>query len=151
MSENTIQGGHLSEDDAAELKTQFEALHIPENIDPRLLELWIDREREKIEHNQRKENPQLLPKQYGRRLTYLFPTYIGIAVMCLSIILGLVQCQDPTAILQTACIAFLVYTIIGLFGGLIAERCVNDSVETLLREIVNRSRKAGQHTEANQE
>ena len=150
MSENPVQNDDLPEDNAAELEAQFEALYIPENIDPRLLELWIAREREKIERSQRKAVPPP-SRQYGRRLTRLFPAYIGIAVMCLSILLGLIQRQDPTAILQVACTAFLVYTVIGLFVGLIAERCVNDSVETLLRDIVKRSREAGQHAEASRE
>ena len=150
MSENPVQNDNLSNDNAAELEAQFEALYIPENIDPRLLELWIEREREKIERSQHKATapPSRL---YGRRLTRLFPAYIGIAVMCLSIILGLIQWQEPTVILQSACIAFLTYTIIGMFVGLIAERCINDSVETLLRDIVKRSREAGQYVEANQE
>ena len=150
MSENPVQNDDLPEDNAAELEAQFEALYIPENIDPRLLELWIEREREKIERSQHKATPPP-SRQYGRRLTRLFPAYIGIAVMCLSILLGLLQWQDPTAILQTACIAFLAYTVIGMFVGLIAERCVNDSVETLLRDIVKRSREAGQHAEVGQE
>ena len=151
MSENPVQNDNfLPEENAAELEAQFEALYIPENIDPRLLELWLERERKKIERSQHKVAPPP-SRQYGRRLTRLFPAYIGIAIMCLSIILGLVQHQDPTAILQTACAAFLAYTVIGMFVGLIAERCVNDSVETLLRDIVNRSREAGRNIEANQE
>jgi len=133
-------------DTAEALQAQFEALEIPPNIDPQLLALWMQRERDEIERRKRKFVKP--PRRYGRSLNRLFAAYIGIAVMCLSILLGLIQGHEPTAILMTACIAFLVYTILGAFVGLIAERCVSDSVETLLRDIVHRSRNAGsQHVE----
>jgi len=122
------------------MQAEFEALHIPSNIDPRLLSLWMEREQETIEREQQKTMPPPLPEQSGRSLTRLFPAYIGIAVMCLAIVLGLLQGQEPTAILQTACITFLVYTTLGFFVGMIVEHCVSDSVETLLRDIVQRSR-----------
>ena len=141
MSENSIQGDYI--ENAAALQAEFEALYIPPNIDPRLLALWIEREQEKIAQQQRKQSPPP-PRKCGRTLIRLFPAYIGISIMCFSIILGLIRWQDPAITLKTACIAFLAYTFIGLFVGVIAERCVNDSVETLLRDIVTRSRKLGQ-------
>jgi len=131
-------------EDAATLQAQFEALEIPPGIDPHLLALWMQREQDEIERKQRKYVKP--PKKYGRSLNRLFAAYIGIAVMCLSVVLGLIQGQDPTTILQMTCVVFLVYTVIGAFVGLIAERCVNDSVETLLRDIVNRSREAGRQS-----
>jgi len=137
------QNGHSVDDhpiDASAMQAELEALQIPAGIDPRLLALWLEREQDAIEREQRKYDPAPLPEKNGRSLTRLFPAYIGITVMCLSIILGLIQRQEPTAILQSACIAFLVYTVIGIFVGMIVERCVNDSVETLLRDIVRRSR-----------
>ena len=146
MSESPEQNSPSLEDDVEMLQTQFEALHIPDNIDPRLLALWLDREKEKIEHSRRKEAPPM-PQHYGRRLTRLFSAYIGIGVMCLAILLGLIQRQDPTVVLQTACFAFLAYVVIGFIVGMVAERCVHDSVETLLRDIVKRSREAGQNAE----
>ena len=145
MSESPVQHNHAI-DDAATFQAQFEALEIPPNIDPRLLALWVQREQEEFERKHRKYVKP--PQRFGRSLNRLFAAYIGIAVMCLAIILGLVQGLHPEIILKTACIAFLVYTIIGAFVGLVAERCVNDSVETLLREVVNRSRETGsQHRE----
>jgi len=137
---SSVQDDNLL-DEAVAMQAQFEALDIPSNIDPHLLALWMQREQDEIERKQRKFVKP--PRKYGRSLNRLFAAYVGIAVMCLAIVLGLVQGLEPTAILKTACIAFLVYTIIGAFVGLIAERCVNDSVETLLRDIVNRSRDAG--------
>ena len=132
--------------DVSAMQAEFENLYIPPNIDPHLLALWIEREQNKIERATRKPaQPQ--QKQCGRNLTRLFPAYIGISVMCLAIILGLLQCRETVAILQMACVAFLVYTFIGLFIGVIAERCVNDSVETLLRDIVKRNHPAGQNGE----
>jgi len=119
------------------MQAEFEALHVPPNIDPRLLALWIEREQVAIERKQRKAPPP--PREPGRSLVRLFPAYIGIAVMCVAVLLGLIQNRETTAILQTACITFLIYTFIGIFVGVIAERCVNDSVETLLRDIIKRS------------
>jgi hypothetical protein len=145
MSESPVHDDGSLEGDAVAFQTQFEALEIPHNIDPHLLALWMQREQEEIERKQRKYVKP--PAQSGRNLNRLFPAYIGITVMCLSIILGLVQRLETTAILQMACIAFLIYTIIGFFVGIIAERCVNNSVETLLRDIVKRSRESGQNSE----
>ncbi|MDR0327986.1 MAG: hypothetical protein LBI05_06805 [Planctomycetaceae bacterium] len=136
--------------DAAAFQAEFEALYIPPNIDPRLLALWVEREQEKIASSQRiAEEPP--PKKVGRGLARLFPAYIGISIMCLSVILGIVQGKETADILQTACVVFLSYSIIGVFVGVIAERCVHDSVETLLRDIVTRSKEAAQNAEITSE
>lgn len=120
---------------------QFESLEIPENIDPRLLELWIQREREEI-GGRNVEPRNRVPSRRGRSLNILFAAFIGITVMCLVILLGFVQARESGDILSQACRAFLVYTAIGFILGCIAEYCVTDSVETLLREIVRRSDEA---------
>jgi len=143
MSENPEQNDNSFED-TSEWQSQFEALDIPSNIDPHLLAIWMQREQNAIERKKRKS--VVPPRKYGRNLSRLFAAYIGIAIMCLSLILGVIQGHESTAILQTTCLAFLAYTVIGAFVGLIAERCVNDSVETLLRDIVNRSREAGKQS-----
>jgi hypothetical protein len=127
----------------SELESQFRALEIPANIDPQLLALWLQREQDEIDR-QEKKKPKKQPVRYGRKLSRLFAAYIGIAVMCLSIVLGLIQHKEPTEILNTTCIVFLVYTIIGFFVGITAENCVNDSVETMLREIVRRGQEAAE-------
>ena len=116
---------------------QFESLEIPPNIDPRLLELWLYREREEIES--KKNAPETPPQKHGRKLTWLFAAYIGILVMCLTIALGLIQGKEMNEILERTCQIFLIYTVIGFFVGWIIEYCVTDSVETMLREIVRRS------------
>ena len=140
MSENPVQDeDSLAE--AAALQAQLEALDIPANIDPYLLALWLQREQDEIDRKRRKSIKP--PQKVGRSLDRLFAAYVGIAVMCLSLILGIIQHQEMGVILQTTCVVFLVYTIIGFFVGSIAERCVGDSVETLLRDIVKRSREAG--------
>ena len=141
MSKSPDQHSSLL-DEAASLQAEFEALNIPPNIDPHLLALWIQREQDEIDRKKRTDVTP--PKRAGRSLDRLFAAYIGIAVMCLSVVVGLIQRQEPTAILQTTCIVFLVYAMIGFFVGAIAERCVEDSVETLLRDIVKRSREAGE-------
>ena len=144
MSVITEQDDNSVEDVAA-IQAQFESLDIPLNIDPHLLAIWMQREQDAIERKKRKAVEP--PRKYGRSLNRLFAAYIGVAIMCLSLVLGLIQGREPTAILKTTCIVFVIYTIIGAFVGLIAEHCVNDSVETLLRDIVNRSREAGsRHT-----
>jgi len=127
----------------AAMLAEFDSLHFPPNIDPQLLVLWIEREKAVIERRQQKD-PPTPPWEPGRSLVRLFPAYIGITVMCLAVLLGLIQNHDTNTILKTACIAFLIYSIIGIFVGLIAERCVNESVETLLRDIIKRSHQAGQ-------
>lgn len=137
MADSTVHNGDAL-DDAASLQAQFEALEIPPNIDPYLLALWMRREQDEIDRKKRKYIKP--PQKHGRNLNRLFAAYIGIACMCLAVILGLIQNQETTTILKTTCIAFLIYTIIGFFVGMIAEHCVSDSVETLLRDIVNRSR-----------
>ena len=144
MSEHAVHNGKPLDARAA-LKAQFESLEIPPNIDPQLLALWIQREQDEIERKKQKfVRP---PKKCGRDLHRLFSAYIGITIMCLSVMLGLLQQQDTAVILKTTCIVFLVYAIIGAFVGMIAERCVNDSVESLLRDIVRRSRAAAGQTE----
>ena len=122
---------------AAAAHAEFESLYIPPNLDPRLLALWIEREQIALDLNQQKTQPPL-PREPGRSLVRLFPAYIGIAVMCVAILLGVVHSRETTEILQTACITFLIYTFIGVFVGIIAEHCVNDSVETLLRDFIRR-------------
>jgi hypothetical protein len=140
ISANLVDESPL--DDMAAFEARLAALEIPPNIDPRLLALWIQRERDEIERKRRKYVKP--PKKYGRNLNRLFAAYSGIAVMCLAILLGVIQGQEPTKILQTTCIVFMVYVIIGAFVGTIAERCVKDSVESLLRDVVNRTRVSGQ-------
>ena len=140
MSENSIQGDP-SLKDTASLSAQFEALDIPSNIDPALLALWIQRERDEIDRKERR-TVKRPPVKCGHSLNRLFSAYIGIAVMCLSIVLGLIQGLEPTDILRTTCIVFLVYAVIGFFVGVIVEHYVSDSVESLLRDIVKRSREA---------
>ena len=147
MSEHSAQDDSSFEEAMAALQAQIDLLDIPSNIDPRLLALWIQREQNEIE--QKRKNYVKLPKRHGRTLDRLFAAYIGIGVMCLSVVLGLIQRQEPTAILQTTCIVFLTYAIIGVFVGVIAERCVHDSVESLLRDIVQRSRETTQKSEDN--
>lgn len=132
-------GSQSATESAAAFQAQFDALEIPPNIDPRLLAVWLEREQAEIDRKNLQYAPPP-PKPVGRSLNRLFAAYIGITVMCISITLGIVQHRAATDILQTTCIVFLLYTLIGFFVGIIAEWCVADSVETLLRDIVRRSR-----------
>jgi hypothetical protein len=123
-------------------QAQLESLEIPPNIDPKLLALWLEREREAIENQEKPKKPKSKSKYRHRKLNRLFAAYIGIIVFCLTIILGFVQRKEIIEILNNACLSFLIYTIIGFFVGCVVEYCVNDSVETLLREIIRRSDEA---------
>lgn len=117
-------------------REQFEALEIPPNIDPRLLALWLQRERAAIEGKTTKKQR---PLSQGRKLSRLFAAFVGVVVMCLVIVLGLINGQEANTILSSCCQAFLIYAVIGFAVGCILEHCINDSVETLLREIVRRT------------
>jgi amino acid permease len=126
----------------SDFQEQLASLEIPPNIDPKLLALWLERERETFE-NQEKANKRKSKSKYQyRKLNRLFAAYIGIIVFCLTIILGFVQQKETIEILNNACLSFLVYMVIGFFVGCVVEYCVNDSVETLLREIIRRSDEA---------
>ncbi|MDR2172435.1 MAG: hypothetical protein LBP59_20020 [Planctomycetaceae bacterium] len=138
-SESEVVAEVLEEDVvAAKMREQLAAIEIPPNIDSRLLELWLYRERQEIERRERRER-----KRYavpcGRSLGRIFAAFTGIVVMMLMILLGLVQGKETNDILINACIAFLIYTILGFFIGYFVEGCVSDSVESLLREIIKRT------------
>jgi hypothetical protein len=126
---------------APDFMAQLESLEIPPNIDPKLLALWLERERETIK-NQGKPKKKSKSKFQHRKLSRLFAAYIGIIVFCFAIVLGFVQRKEAFEILNNACLSFLAYTVIGFFVGAAAEYCVSDSVETLLREIIRRSDEA---------
>jgi H+/gluconate symporter-like permease len=125
-------------------QAQLESLEIPPNIDPKLLALWLEREREAVENQEKskKLKSKSKSKYQHRKLNRLFAAYVGIIIFCLTIILGFVQQKETIEILNNACLSFLIYTVIGFFVGCVAEYCVNDSVETLLREIIRRSDEA---------
>jgi len=119
----------------------LDSLEIPPSIDPRLLALWIEREREEWEGKQ-KPPQQLRKRGRSRSLGAPFAAFLGIVAMCLTILLGLIQGTGRPEILTNACQTFLVYTVIGYVAGLIAENCIAESVETLLREIIRRGHEA---------
>jgi len=119
-------------------REQFEQLEIPVNIDPVLLTLWLERERQETEKQEQKDKKKPPPK-YGRKLNVTAAAVIGIGAMCLFVVLGFIRGQEPDEILRSTCIVFLCYSLIGFVFGTILENCVNDSAETLLREIVKRT------------
>jgi hypothetical protein len=124
---------------ASDMREQLSAIEIPANIDSRLLELWLYRERQEIELLERKEKKRYV-RPRGRSLGRIFAAFTGIVVMMTMILLGLVQGKEVNEILTNTCIVFLVYTVLGFFVGYFFEGCVSDSVEALLREIVERGK-----------
>ncbi|MDR1479258.1 MAG: hypothetical protein LBJ00_09980 [Planctomycetaceae bacterium] len=121
------------------MKEQLAAIEIPANIDPRLLALWLYRERQEIENLERKDKKRYV-ESHGRSLARIFAAFTGVVVMMTMILLGVVQGKEVNDILVNTCIVFLVYTVLGFFVGYFFEGCVSDSVETLLREIVERNK-----------
>jgi len=142
----TTEHTPLPEEQRVSFQSVLESLEIPRNIDPRLLALWIEREREEWEEKQK--DVQVHKKRKTRKLSILFAAFLGILAMCLTIVLGLVHDVGTGEILSNACQTFLIYTIIGFAAGLIAESCVAESVETLLREIIRRSHETEQISES---
>jgi hypothetical protein len=136
--EDNIQENNVT-DTADKMREQFSAVEIPANIDPRLLELWLYRERQEIERRERQEKKRRVVP-CGRSLGRVFAAFAGIVVMMTMIVLGLVQGKEVNDILANACIAFLVYTVLGFLIGYFVEGCVSDSVETLLNEILERGK-----------
>jgi hypothetical protein len=137
MPEENAENAEQERNTVAELQERFESLHIPSGIDPKLLELYLEREREEIEKSESLSKPK--DKSRSRSLSILFAAYIGIVVMCFSIILGFLQEKEPAEILANTCRNFLIYSAAGFIFGWVAEYCVSESVETLLREIIRRS------------
>ena len=129
-----------TEEQRSSFQSVLESLEVPQNIDPRLLALWIEREQE--EWAKKQKDTRTSKKEKTRKLSILFAAFLGILAMCLTIVLGLVHNLETGEILANACQTFLVYTVIGFAAGLIAEYCVAESVETLLREIIRRSHEA---------
>ena len=132
---------YLTREDFSEaFRQELARLEIPHNIDPRLFALWLERENKSFEQKQHEH--EIAPRQATRpgvSLVPLFGAFLGITVMIVTILLGLVQANEPNDILFLACKTFLGYTLLGCVAGWIAERCVRDSVETMLREIGRRT------------
>ncbi len=120
----------------------LEKLDIPPNIDPRLLALWIERERNELDKKDKRGEVKKRAKTHS--LGGPFAAFVGITAMCLAVLLGIVQGKEAAEILPNACWTFLIYIGIGFFAGLVAEYCVADSVETLLREIIRRGHEAAE-------
>ncbi len=138
MSEEAANATEPSNSGAGSYLEQLDALEIPSHIDPLLLALWRERELAEWEKQSRERELMGVRKPTVRGLGRLFAAFVGISAMCLVIILGLIHGREPGDILVLACQTFIFYAVFGFFIGWIAEKCVQDSVETLLREIIRR-------------
>lgn len=147
MSTESVEIQDSGDGKKSAFQEQLEALEIPAHIDPRLLALWLEREREELEKSQKEPNASRSKSRQGRKLTRLFAACVGVMALCVVIVLGLLQGKESGEILIGACKTFLFYTILGFCAGWIAESCVRDSVETMLREIIRRSDEAAQKSE----
>lgn len=108
---------------------------VPKDMDPVLLETWAERERRERGENV-EEKP--VPKQ-SQPLFLLFAAYIGVLGMILTILLGLWHGREAPLVLDAAIRNLLLFAAIGAFAGLVAEYAINESVETIVREVVGRS------------
>ena len=136
-----LNADYLTREDFSEtFRQELARLDIPPNIDPRLFALWLERENKAFE--QKRHEHDVATRQLLRPGVSLIPllgAFLGITAMIVTILLGIVQANEAKDTLFLACKTFLGYTIIGCFAGWIAERCVRDSVETMLREIARRT------------
>ena len=122
-----------------DLRSDFDkllsSLEIPKNIDPTILNRWIEQERKVFED---REGITGRPKT-GISLARIFMAYIGIVGMLVAILLGTLRGDDAELILMTATISLLLYGMVGFFSGLITEYCIQESAISLAREVVSRS------------
>ena len=112
------------------------SIPIPANIDPVLLDAWVEKEKREI---YAEEDKQKRPNKNIRSLGKVFAVYVGVLAMILSILLGLMQGLAAQDILDTACRILIFFGILGFFSGLVAEYIVRESVVTVVREVVDRS------------
>ncbi len=138
MQEEHTDTHESSVHSAGSYMEQLDALEVPSNIDPVLLALWRERELAEWQKQSRQNESAIARKAPIRSLGRLFAAFVGVSAMCLIIVLGLIHGRESGDILISACQVFLFYTVLGYFVGWVAEKCVQDSVETLLREIIRR-------------
>ncbi|MDR3111429.1 MAG: hypothetical protein LBU65_17295 [Planctomycetaceae bacterium] len=120
---------------------------LPHNIDPLLFDTWYSNEVRALEAEEDEENP--LPETpTARGLGRIFAVHVGVVAMITTICIGLLNGTPNSDILNNVCWSLIVFTILGYLAGIVADYAVKESVETIIREVVQRSDDAGR-TEAN--
>ncbi len=122
---------------------QLGAIPVPSNIDPSIIDIWLEKEKKALFAEQLHEKSKGDVRE--RPLSTLFMVYIAVVGMIVAIILGIVNGSPAAEILDTAFRSLLCYGVIGFVIGLIAEHTVRESVETVVREVVRKSDEAGEH------
>lgn len=118
-------------------------LEIPPNIDPTILQVWIERERKVFE--QKTEGKSLAAKN-GVTLPRVLAAYIGVVSLLVVVLLGILRGQSADYVLIAACKTLLLYICVGYLAGHIAEYCVRESAIALAREVVRNSDFADSNT-----
>lgn len=121
----------------ARFEKMLSEIEIPENIDPELLNIWLERERRNFINREEPEIPLSQPGGYSLNRT--LAAFIGVLGMITTIALGLVRGEASDLLLCSACFSLFFYAGLGFLAGLIAEYCIRESTEVLAREIVTKS------------
>ncbi len=113
---------------------------IPQNIDPVLLQLWIQREKREFD----KREKGVTGPRPSKPLCFFFASYLAVVVMIMGVLLGLLGGIEPHLLLRKTLVSMLVFAGIGFLIGMIAENCVSESARELVREVVRRSEATAQ-------
>lgn len=119
------------------LDQQLKDLVIPESIDPVLLSLWLEKEKEFYAAREGKPIPKL--KKTVSSLALKFSGFLAVTTMILVILLGLLSAEEPSQVFRRAFNAILVFGAIGFVIGRVVDGCVMESSRELLREIIQRT------------
>ena len=120
----------------SDFEKMLNTLEIPRNIDPTVLNLWLERERKVFD--ERAGKTTACPK-VGMSLARVGMAYIGIIGMLAAILLGFLRGDAAELILLSTAKSLVFYGVIGYVAGLIAEHCIRESTLALAREVVERS------------
>ena len=122
----------------------LDTLEIPDNIDPVLLKLWLQREKAQIEANEKSEPTE----SKSHSLSLVFAAYLSVLTMILVVLLGMINATPPPMILQKAAFCMICFYAVGYVVGFITENCVRESARELVKEVVMRSSQEPPPTES---
>ena len=96
-----------------------------------------------LQYLQKKYHPSAVSQKdqivKQRRLGILYAALLGVGAMIMVILLGIIRCTDVDTILVNSSRALLVYGMIGVIAGKIAEMCLNESAKSMLRKMLQRT------------
>jgi hypothetical protein len=147
LMSNSFQTGKSNQNVEVVFDQLLGTFQLPQNIDPLLFDTWYNREVRALEAEELEDNP--LPETpTGRGLGRVFAVHVGVVAMITTICIGLLNGTPNSDILNNVCWVLIMFTSLGYLAGLVADYAVKESVETIIREVIQRSDDAGR-TEAN--